>query len=240
MSVLICNNSLFAVPSIVVAPQDQEVTFGTTTLMTCVAFVGLTTQNAANIPTTLSWWDPSLQRLANNTDNSVTIYSRTTTQGSRVFVESILKMCNFSHDLQGMYSCQVSNDNGDDGRAWNVSLHQEPFAPSLVAYPMSQSNRRFGFTVLMLCAAYGYPPPTITFSQSGQAISQEDLDRGRFRQRNSVQSYLGGVDISMGVLEICYFDYDDAVNYRCTATARNVGTVTSDPWIINVTAGKHE
>ena len=225
-----------SVPSFVAAPQDQEVTYGKTTLMTCVAFVGLSTQNAANIPTSLTWWDPYSRMLANNSDNSVTVYSRTTMQGGRVFIESILKMCNFSQSLEGQYACRVNNNNGNDLRAWNVSLHQDTFAPTFVAYPMPQSSRRLGFTVLMACAAYGYPPPIITFNRLGQPIDQADLD-GPVNVRYSVQNYLGNVDIAMGVLEVCSFGYDDAVSYTCTATARNIGQMTSDSWSVSLIAG---
>lgn len=220
-----------------VAPIDQEVTFGKTTLMTCVAFVGLMTQNAANIPTSISWQNPSSQQLRNTSDNTVTIYTRTQMQNGRVFTESILKLCNFSSAFEGSYSCRVSNNNGNEMRSWNVSLHQATFAPSIVAFPVAQSSRRFGYSVLMACAAYGYPPPIFSFNQRGQPISQAELD-GPYVVKNIVQNYAGGVSIAMGILEICSFDYDDAVSYTCTATARNVGQVTSGSWTVNVLAGK--
>lgn len=216
--------------------MDQAITFGKTTLMACVAFVGLVSQNAASIPTAITWWNPSSQQLVNNSDNSVTVYPRSQTQGGRVFVESILKICNVSHALEGRYSCQVSNNNGLETRYWNVGLPQQPLAPSLVARPMNQTTRRFGFSVLMACAAYGYPPPVISFSQRGQPIDQADLD-GPIRVKNSVQTYLGGVNVALGVLEICAFDYDDVGMYTCTATARNVGQVTSETWNVDILAG---
>ena len=219
-----------------IAPTDQDITFGKTTLMTCVAFIGLTTQNAASIPTSFSWWNPNSQQLANNSDNSVSIYTRTQTRSGRVFTESILKICNVSHALEGMYSCQVSNNNGIEMRSWNVSLPQQPFAPTIVAFPVPQSTRRLGFSVLMACAAYGYPPPVISFNQRGQPIDQADLD-GPFRVKNSVQTYVGGVDVALGVLEVCAFDYDDIGTYTCTATARNVGQVTSGVWNVDVLPG---
>ena len=103
-------------------------------------------------------------------------------------------------------------------------------------FPISQSIRRFGYTVLMACAAYGYPPPIISFRQRGQPIDQAILD-GAFKVNNRVQTYLGGVDVSLGVLEICGFDYDDVGTYTCTATARNIGQVTSSPWNVDVLAG---
>ena len=230
------HHTFASVPTIVVAPMDQDVTFGKTTLMSCVAFVGLASQNAANIPTTITWWNPNSQQLVNNSDNSVTVYPRTQTQSGRVFVESILKICNVSHAYEGRYACQVSNNNGLETRYWNVSLPQQPFAPSIVAFPVRQSTRRFGFSVVMACAAYGYPPPVISFRQRGQPIDQADLD-GSFRVKNSVQTYLGGVDVALGVLEICGFDYDDVGTYTCTATARNIGQVTSDAWNVDIMAG---
>ena len=226
----------FTVPSIVVSPSDHEVTYGKTALMTCVGVIGLTTQNAASIVTSIDWMNPNGQSLTNNTDTSVSVYTRSLTQGGRVFMESILKICNFSHANEGMYSCQVSNTNGQESNSWNVSLHQQPFAPSIIAVPISQSTRRFGYTVLMACAAYGYPPPIISFRQRGQPIDQAILD-GAFKVNNSVQTYLGGVDVSLGVLEICGFDYDDVGTYTCTATARNIGQVTSSPWTVDVLAG---
>lgn len=219
--------------------MDQDITFGKTTLMACVAFVGLTSQNAASIPTTISWWNPSSQQLVNDSDNSVTIYPRTQTRGGRVFAESILKICNVSHALEGRYACQVSNNNGLETRYWNVSIHQQPFAPSIVAIPVLQSTRRYGFSVLMACAAYGYPPPVISFTQRGQPIDQADLD-GPVRVKNSVQTYLGGVDIALGVLEVCAFDYDDVGSYTCTATARNVGSVTSQSWNVDILPGTYD
>ena len=216
--------------------MDQAITFGKTTLMTCVAFVGLATQNAANIPTTISWWNPNSQQLVNNSDNSVTVYPRTQTRGSRVFAESILKICNVSHPYEGRYACQVSNNNGLETRYFNVSLPQQPFAPTIVAFPVLQSTRRFGFTAVMACAAYGYPPPVISFSQRGTPIDQAILD-GAYAVKNSVQTYLGGIDVALGVLEICGFDYDDVGTYTCTATARNVGQATSDPWNVDILPG---
>ena len=218
-----------------VAPTDQEATLGKTTLMTCVALVGLTSQNAGSIATSILWQNPRSQPLTNS--SAVTIYSRTQTRLGMVFVESILKICNFSNVHEGNYSCQVSNGNGQESNTWSVSLHQDPFAPSLVAIPFAQSSRRYGYSVVMECAAYGYPPPVISFTQGGVPIDQADLD-GPHRVKNRVQSYVGGVDIAVGVLEICSFDYDDTGPYTCTASARNVGEVTSSQWSIDVVPGR--
>ena len=219
------------------APNDHELTFGKTTLMTCVAFFGLTAQNATTIPTFITWWSPSSQQLSNNSDNSVSVYTRTQIRDGRVFTESILKLCDF-FQAQGSYSCQVFNTFGDDTRSWNVSVHQDTFAPTIIAFPVAQSSRRYGFTVLMACAAYGYPPPIISFNQQDQPIDQADLD-GSYQVDNSMETYLGGVVVALGVLKICAFDYDDAVNYSCVATARNVGYAESPSWNIGIIAGNN-
>ena len=52
-----------------------------------------------------------------------------------------------------------------------------------------------------------------------------------------MQTYVGGVDVALGALEICRFDYDDIGIYTCTATARNIGQVTSDPWNVDMLPG---
>ena len=205
--------------------------------MTCVGFVGLMSQNAATIPTTITWTGPMSQQLVNSTDNSVSVYTRSTTQGGRVFIESILKMCDVSPSDEGEYSCTVLNNFGTETRTWNATLHQSTFAPTIVAYPVQQSTRRFGYSVLMACAGYGYPPPTFTFTQRGQPISQVDLDGG-YTITNNVVPYAGGVTLGVGVLEICGFDYDDIGNYTCTANARNIGMATSGAWTVSLIAGQ--
>ena len=204
--------------------------------MTCVAFVGLTIQDADNIPTSIIWLNPSSQKLANRTDDSVSVYTRTQIRGSRVFIESILKMCDFTFDLEGSYSCSVTNANGGETRSWNVSLHQETFEPTVIAFPVSQSSRRYGYSVLMACAAYGYPPPIISFNQRGQPINQAQLD-GAYNVTNNVMTYANSVNVAVGILEICGFDYDDIGNYSCIATSRNVGQVSSPMWTVGITAG---
>ena len=109
-----CSHDLYTIftnnkfhSSVVVAPTDHKVTYGKTALMTCVGLIGLTTQNAAFIVTSINWMNPNGQSLTNSSDNSVSVYIRSLTQGGRVFMESILKICNFSHADEGSYSCQV-------------------------------------------------------------------------------------------------------------------------------------
>ena len=202
--------------------------------MTCLAFVGLTAQGASEISTNISWWDPDLMELVNSTDdNSVSIFTRSQTRAGMVFIESILKICNFSTINEGMYSCLVSNIYGEEIRYWNATLHQEPFAHSFIAVPVAQSSRRYGFSVLMACATYGYPPPTITFNQRGQPISPSE----KYKVNTSIENFAGRSDITLTVLEICGFNYEDAGMYSCTAYSRLFGGITSSPWNIDVLAG---
>ena len=226
---------MHTVPTIVSAPVSQDISYGVTTFMSCIAYVGNTAQNVDQLSTTLTWWGPNSQQLTNSTTD-VTVYTEsTTTQSGQVFIKSILQICSFEPANEGTYSCQVSNSNGQDSRMWNSTLPTQPLAPSLVAVPSNQSISE-GNSVIMTCAGYGYPYPTITWYRNGQPLGSNLA--GRVSITSNIVNYNGAL-VSESIMKICGAAEEDHGVYFCSASSIFGNAAVSSTWTVNVQPGNY-
>lgn len=202
--------------------------------MSCIAFVGNMAQGVDQLSTTLTWLGPNSQPLTNSTTDVTTYTESTTTQGGQVFIKSILQICGFEPANEGNYSCQVSNSNGQDSRMWTNTLPFQPIAPSLVAVPSNQSISE-GNSVIMTCAGYGYPYPTITWYQNGQPLDSNLA--GRVSITTNIVNYNGAL-VSESVMKICGAAEEDHGDYFCSVSSLFGDAAVSSFWSINVQPGK--
>ena len=220
-------------PSIIISPESQVVTYGTTFFMTCAGHVGNTAQNANQLGTTLTWWGPDGQALTNSTGD-VTVYTDTqTTQAGHVIIRSIIQICGFAPELEGTYSCVVSNSNGADMRSWNNTLPSDPIAPTVLVSPSTQTVSE-GNSVLMTCAGYGSPSPTITWYQNGQPLDPYLAGRVTITTR---YTYYLGAPVTESIMKICGAAEEDHGSYYCSFRSAFGNAVSSNTWQVNVSPG---
>ena len=212
------------------APTAMHVDYGSTAYMACVAYIG--TESQSSIVTTMNWYDPHSRLLSNNSDGSTTVSTIQTTQSGQVFIKSILKICNFTTDDFGSYTCRVTNFYGQTENSWIVSIVRLPIAPQLLTSPTDLTTTA-GNTVYMTCSAYGYPYPAIIWRRDGQVVQSNDIATIDTRVTN-----YNGVNVSVSTLKICGADSDYVGSYTCTANVRDIGQVNSRAWRLDVTPGK--
>lgn len=176
--------------------------------MTCAAHVGTQSQNAASLTTMLTWMGPDI--------NSSEVFTDTSTQSGRVFVRSILKICNFDEDDSGQYTCIVRNSNGMENRTWTVTFPEEPVLPQLAAVSQYDSVT-YGHTIYMACAMYGYPQPEITWTRDNTVLDPVSTTV------NTTYVTINRVNFTQSYIRICNFQAANVGLYMCTATNR-VGT----------------
>ena len=221
---------LCTAPEIFVAPTAMHVDYGSTAYMACVAYIG--TESQSSIVTLMNWYNPHSQLLSNNPDGSVSVTTTMTTQGGQVFIKSILKVCNFTTDDFGSYSCRATNIYGQNERNWIVSIVQLPIPPQILTSPNSLTTTA-GNTVYMTCSAYGYPYPFITWRKDNQVVQSG----GVVTIDSRVTNY-NGARVTVSTLKICGADSDHVGSYTCTANVRDIGQVTSSAWRLDVTPGR--
>ena len=209
----------------------MHVDYGSTAYMACVAYIGTESQSNG-VVTQMAWSDPHRRPLLNNTDSSVTISTTRTVQNGQVFLKSILKICNFTTDNFGQYSCRVTNIYGQNEMSWIVSIPRLPIAPVLLTSPTSLSTE-VGRTIYMTCSAYGYPYPAIIWRQDGQVVQPG----GVVTIDTRVKSYSGAF-VSVSTIKICGVDADNIGSYTCTASIRDIGQVVSGAWRLDLQQGK--
>lgn len=209
----------------------MHVDYGSTAYMACVAYLGTESQSIG-VVTQMNWYNPHSQLLSNNSDGSSTVYTTTKTQNGEVFLKSILKICNFTTDDFGSYTCRVTNIFGQNEKSWIVSIVRLPVAPQLLTSPQSVTTST-GRTVYMTCSAYGYPYPAIIWSRNGQVVQSDGILTIDTRVRN-----YNGVNVSESTLKICGADSEYVGSYTCTANVRDIGQVTSNSWRLDVRPGK--
>ena len=209
----------------------MHVDYGSTAYMACVAYLGTESQSIG-VVTQMNWYNPHSQLLSNNSDGSSTVYTTTKTQNGEVFLKSILKICNFTTDDFGSYTCRVTNIFGQNENSWIVSIVRLPIAPQLLTSPQSVTTST-GRTVYMTCSAYGYPYPAIIWRRDGQVVQSDGILTIDTRVRN-----YNGVNVSESTLKICGADSEYVGSYTCTANVRDIGQVTSNSWRLDVRPGK--
>ena len=201
--------------------------------MACAAHIGNTAQNVGQLSTTVTWMGPGSEALTNST-TGVTVYTETTTsQAGHVVVRSIIQICGFTQALQGIYSCQVSNTNGQDIKMWNVTLPRDPITSSVVASPTTQTVSE-GNSVLMACAGYGYPTPTITWYRNGQPVDPNLTTRVTITSR--IANYNGAL-VAESTMKICGAGEEDQGSYYCSFNNAFGSAVNSNTWQVNIRPG---
>ena len=218
-------------PEIFVAPTAMHVDYGSTAYMACVAYIGTESQSIG-IVTQMNWYNPHSQLLSNNSDGSTTVYTMMKTQNGQVFLKSILKVCNFTSDDFGSYTCRVTNVYGQNENSWIVSIVRLPIAPVLVTSPTSLTST-VGNTIYMSCSAYGYPYPYIQWTRDGQILASD----GILTIDSQIKNY-NGANVTVSTLKICGVDSDYVGSYGCTAIVRDIGRISSNSWRLDVTPGK--
>ena len=208
----------------------MHVDYGSTAYMACVAYIGTESQSNG-VVTQMAWSDPHLRPLFNNSDSSVTIATTTTVQNGQVFLKSILKICNFTTNDFGQYTCRVTNIYGQNEQSWIVSIVRLPIAPVMLTSPTDLTTT-MGKTIYMTCSAYGYPYPAITWRRDGQVVQSDGIVTIDTRVKN-----YNGALVSVSTLKICGVDSDQHGSYTCTASIRDIGEVTSRAWRLTVPPG---
>lgn len=205
--------------------------------MPCVAYVGRMNRSVDQLQTTFSWWDSNNQQLVNRSDGSVSIFTDSFTRNGLVFLRSILQICNFTTSDTGMHSCRAMNSNGQGSATWNLTFTRSPLAPFFLVTPSSSPvTAAYGRTFYVQCAAYGFPPPQITWTRNGQAINTSS-PYNRVMIDTTVTNYLGA-QVSRSVLKICGTGEEDIGSYVCTATTTVFGTsISSAPVMLGVSPG---
>lgn len=202
--------------------------------MTCTAYLGTVGQRADSLSSTLSWYGPNSQQIANSTDGSVSVYAEMVTQNGQVFIKSYLKLCNFSQANVGGYSCRVNNPNGQDDKSWNIDFPFPVVAPQMVAVPSAQTVTE-GNTVYMTCAVYGYPFPDVTWYKNNAVLGPSSTN-STLSISTDIVNY-NGAQLVQSTLKICLVGIEDIGSYSCRATTRDFGMVRSPDVSLNVLQG---
>ena len=216
-----------AAPSLVITPTSYSVDYGSTVLMTCVAYLGPDTEDHSSAA--ISWIDPAGQQLSNDSDSMVTIYTETQTQNGLVFLESIVEICSVGVAHSGQFSCRAANSIGSESFSWNITFTEEITAPQLIVTPVNQDVNH-GDTVLMVCVANGFPEPEITWSRNGVSLDPALSDLISI-YTDTVSEM--GLNFTESILEICGVGLDDVGSFTCTATS-DAGTATSAPFTVGI------
>ena len=177
--------------------------------MTCAAYVGTVGQNAGTLTTTFTWLGPDSQAIS---DSSVfQTYTDTSTQSGRVFVRSVLKICNFVTQNAGQYTCRVQNANGNDNRTWTTTFPETPVLPQLAAISTYESVTS-GNSVYLACAMYGYPQPQISWTKDGAALDTLSTTV------TTTYYTANNLNITQSVVRVCGFQNANIGLYQCVGT----------------------
>jgi hypothetical protein len=205
--------------------------------MSCIAYVGRVNRSVDQLQTTFSWWDRNNNQLTNRSDGSVSIFTDSFNQNGLVFLRSILQICNFTTPDTGMHSCRAMNSNGQGSATWNLTFTRSPLAPFFLVTPSTLPvTAAYGRTFYIKCAAYGFPPPQISWWKNGQAINTSS-PLNRVIIDTSVTNYLGA-QVTQSILRICGVGEEDIGSYVCTASTSVFGTSNSTmPVTLGVSPG---
>ena len=205
--------------------------------MSCIVYVGRLNRSVDQLQTTLSWLDRNNNQLVNRSDGSVSVFTDSFNQNGLLFLRSILQICNFTTSDTGMHSCRAMNSNGQGSANWNLTFTRSPLAPFFLVTPStSPITAAYGRTFYIRCAAYGFPPPQVTWSKDGQAINTSSAFN-RVIIDTSVTNYLGA-QVSQSILRICGVGEEDIGTYICTASTSVFNTsISTLPVTLGVSAG---
>ena len=206
--------------------------------MSCIAYIGRMNRSVDQLTTTFSWWDNSNNELANSSDGSVGVYTDSFTQSGLVFMRSVLKICNFTQSDTGRHTCTAMNSNGQGSASWNLTFLRTPLRPQFLVTPSTSAvTGGYGRTIILNCAAYGFPFPQITWTLNGQALRPNDT-MYRVNYNTDIVNY-GGAQVSQSTLRICGVGEEDIGSYVCIAsTSAFTTTISTSPVTIGVNPGE--
>ena len=90
-------------PQLVVTPVDQDINYGDTVLMACVA---------TGFPEPVITWSRNGEVLDPSSSDLITIYTETVSEMGLNFTESILEICGVGVDDIGSFTCTATSDAG--------------------------------------------------------------------------------------------------------------------------------
>lgn len=214
-------------PSLIITPTSYDVEYGSTVLMTCVAYLGPASEDHS--ATTMTWLDPSGQQLLNDSESLVTIYTELQDYSGSVFLESILEICSLRQLGIGEYTCRVSNSVGQDAFNWTIGFSEELTPPQLIITPVDRSVNQ-GDTVVMACVASGFPEAEISWSRNGVLLDTNLSSLVNIYEQTITENTFNYTE---SILEICVFDVDSVGSFTCSATS-DLGTVNSSSWTVDI------
>ena len=205
--------------------------------MTCIAYIGRQNKSVDQLQTTFSWWDRNSNQLVNSSDGSVSVFtSDYSIQNGKVFMISILKICNFTERHTGRHTCRAMNSNGQGSANWELTFLHSPIPPQFLVTPLPTPIKPvYSRTIYMECAAYGFPFPQITWTLNGEPINPNETFY-RVNINTSIVNY-GGAQVTQSVLKICGVGEEDIGSYACIASTRDFGTITTTSVPLNVGPG---
>ena len=208
-------------PEVVIVPESQSVDYGSTVLMTCVAY--------GTPEPTISFFKDGVS--VDDTSEFVFIYTTFVSEGDLNFTQSILEVCSIGLDNVGEYSCTAANNVSSDSRTWSLSLTSQPLSAELVIVPRDKTVDE-GSTVLMTCVAYGSPLPDIMWTKDGVEVNNDTS--ALVTVYTSVVTEQN-VEMVQSILEICSISEEYGGGYNCTAT-NDLGS-QSFGWQVTLTPG---
>lgn len=180
--------------------------------MNCTAALG---RPAESRPTTVTWYNADNMTM-DNSSASVTVYNTLYTNDDIRYLQSVAVVSDIGLEHLGEFSCIASNDLGMDVARWNITPSQTYVAPSGVS--TSNANQTVGCSeaITVMCRAWGYPPPDITWSLNGT-----NIDPG-----NQMDTL--GLNYTDSRLVINQFNRANSGIYVCTAS-NDVGSAKATP-----------
>ena len=216
---------VFSYAELVLAPNNLYASYGSDVTMTCVA---------RGMPRPAISWSIDGTYLDATTSGSVTIESRSVTQGNENFTVSLLRVCSLEESVTGEYSCLARNVNstGADEYFWSLTgviglnVSATGSSPRVVLGSDAATQVTLNSTVLVTCIAYGDPLPTVTWQKDTMALSNTtESDDGVIIYNTVVNE--GGRVFARSILQVCFVDDDETGVYSCIAT-NSLGTDTQD------------
>ena len=176
------------------APSDETVYAGVTTLFVCVA---------TGIP------DPSISWLLNDVmvtdDDQHNITMVTDVVDGVTFVTSTLKICEIDFNDEGTYQCVANVPGLNESASFEIQV--QGVVAEIIVEPMNITVVT-GTEVTLLCQATGAPPPTVTWTRDG-AMAEGTVTNTLF-DLTSVNSTL-----DLGPV-------NETATYTCSASSSNV------------------
>ena len=198
---LIFHAPLYFTVTIVIAPSDEVVYAGVTSLFTCIA---------TGIP------DPAFSWLLENTaiaeGDRHNITTVTEVIEGVTFVTSVLQICEINFSDEGTYRCVADVPGLSDSASFEISI--QDVGATIEVPPMNVTVVR-GTEVTLVCGAMGAPLPTVTWTQNMGVMAAGNVTNTVF-DIISVNSTL-----ELGPVE-------ETATYICAVDNGSVGGDTAD------------